>query len=289
MVAPSVVCVAPEANRNTMPLQLKKTLFLIPNMLTAASLAFGLSAIFKCVAPDATDTDVFKAAMLLFFAFIFDLFDGRVARMTKTQSSFGIEFDSLADLISFGVAPAVLVYRWALSTWEGLGMAVCILYVLGGAIRLARFNVLAYQDAGKNKGPSKYMLGLPIPMAASFIVALMIVTRAMGGWPWLTEHGLSIKGVGYPMIMAVMVVLAILMMSTVKFRSFKDLKLNIYTSSLLIIILGSSAYMWVRHSPAYIMIWLLCLYVALGFGETIIFWPRRHREKLAESPKEDPS
>jgi CDP-diacylglycerol--serine O-phosphatidyltransferase len=202
--------------------------------------------------------------------------------MTKTQSSFGIEFDSLADLVSFGVAPAVVVYRWALFTWDGLGVAVCILYVLGGAIRLARFNVGSYQSAGLHKGPGKYMQGLPIPMAASFIVALMIVTRAMGGWPWLTEYGLSIKGVGYPVMMVVMVGLAILMVSTVKFRSFKDLKLNAFTITLLVVILGSSAYMWVRYSPAYIMIWLLCLYVGLGFGEAIVFWPRRRRERLAE-------
>lgn len=251
-------------------------------MLTAASLAFGLAAIFGCVGPASTDDDIYRSAMLLFFAFIFDLFDGRVARMTKTQSFFGVEFDSLADLVSFGVAPAVVVYRWALSSWGVMGGAACILYVLGGAIRLARFNVQAYQDSGKKSGPSKYMFGLPIPMAASFIVALMIVTRSMGGWPWLTQHGLSIKGVGYPMLMVVMVVLAVLMVSTVKFRSFKDIKLNAFTVTLLLLILGSSAYMWVRYSPAYIMIWLLCLYVTLGFGEAIVFWPKRRKERLAD-------
>jgi CDP-diacylglycerol---serine O-phosphatidyltransferase len=259
-------------------MKLKKTLFILPNLLTAASLFCGMLAILRCIGPESSEEDIYRSALLLFYAFVFDLFDGRVARMTRTQSSFGVEFDSLADLISFGVAPAVITYRWALTEVGILGYFVCFLYVLGGAIRLGRFNVMADSPKAK-KTPSKYMLGLPIPMAAAFIVALVVATRAMGGWPWLTAHGLTVKGIGYPMMVVVMVVLAFLMVSSVRFRSFKDLKINTFSVSLLGITVISSLALWLQDKPAYILIWLLCLYVALGFGEAIIFWPSRRRER----------
>ena len=262
-------------------MDLKKTIFILPNLLTAASLICGVLAILQCVVPGATEEDVYRSALLLFYSFILDLFDGRVARMTKTQSSFGVEFDSLADLISFGVAPGIIAYRWALTDSGAAGVAVCSIYVLGGAIRLARFNVMARLPQAANKNPGKYMLGLPIPMAAAFIVALVVATRAMGGWPWLTSHGLTVKGISYPAIIVVMVVLAFLMVSSIRFRSFKDLKINVFTVTLLAITLVSSFVLWLKSKPAYILIWLLCLYVALGFGEAILHWPRRRRERIS--------
>lgn len=261
-------------------MKLGKTLFILPNLLTAASLFCGVLAILRCMAPDVTDQNVYRSSLLLFYAFIFDLFDGRVARMTRTQSNFGIEFDSLADLISFGVAPAIIMYRWALIDTGYLGVIVCFCYVLAGAIRLGRFNVMARAAAPKKK-PGKYMLGLPIPMAAGFIVALVVAANAMGGWPWLTQHGLTVKGIGYPMMLVIMLMLAFLMVSAVKFRSFKDLKINLFFVVLLMVSSVSSAILWIKSKPAYILIWLLCLYVALGFLEAIIFWPKRRREKLA--------
>ena len=161
---------------------------------------------------------------------------------------------------------------------------VCFLYVLGGAVRLARFNIMAHGSKKKSpkKGPDKYMLGLPIPMAAAFIVALVVATRAMGGWPWLTTHGLTVKGFSFPMLVLVMIVLSLLMVSSVKFRSFKDLKVGVFSAVLLLIVLGVSIFLWVKFSPAYILIALLLLYVGMGFGEAIIFWPKRRREKHEE-------
>ena len=259
-------------------MDLKKTLFIVPNLLTAASLFFGVFAILRCSAPDATGEDVYRSSLLLFYAFLFDLFDGRVARMTRTQSAFGIEFDSLADLISFGVAPAVIAYRWAFTDVGLVGVVVCVLYVLGGAVRLARFNIMARRHE-EGEGPAKYMLGLPIPMAAAFVVALVVATRAMGGWPWLTSHGLTVRGLSYPMLLVVMTALALLMVSSIRFRSFKDLKINLFSVVLIFLVVGMSAYLWLRYTPAYILIWLLLMYVALGFGEAILFWPRRRRER----------
>ena len=263
----------------------KKTLFIVPNLLTSASLLCGVLAILRCVSPGFTGEDIYRAALLLFYAFLFDLFDGRVARMTRTQSSFGIEFDSLADLISFGVAPAVIAYRWALTESGTFGVAVCFIYVLAGALRLARFNIMARRSAVEGAAPGKYMLGLPIPMAAGFVVALVVAARAMGGWPWLTEHGLNIKGISYPSLVVVMLFLAFLMVSSIQFRSFKDLKLNAFTVTVLVVILGSSLILWLNARPAYILIWLLCLYVAIGLAEALIYWPRRRRERLTSKPK----
>jgi CDP-diacylglycerol---serine O-phosphatidyltransferase len=253
-------------------MDLKKTVFILPNLFTAASLFCGVWAILRCVGSDVTVDDVYRSSLLLFYAFIFDLFDGRVARMTRTQSAFGVEFDSLADLISFGVAPAIIAYRWALDGVGFVGGVVAVLYVLGGAIRLARFNVLAHAPKTASDKPGKYMLGLPIPMAAAFIVAFVVAARAMedGQWPWLTASGLSINGIGYPMLMVFMVLLAFLMVSTVKFRSFKDLAINAFTISCVISVIAVSGVLWIFYSPAYILMGLLMMYVGFGFIEGLV-------------------
>lgn len=268
-------------------MDLRKTLFILPNLLTAASLFCGVSAILRCVGADVTNEDVYRAALLLFFAMLFDLFDGRVARMTKTQSAFGVEFDSLADLISFGVAPAIIAYRWALEETGFIGVVVSVIYILAGAIRLARFNVLAHGPKKKKAAPDKYMLGLPIPMAAAFIVAFVVAARAMkdGEWPWLTSHGLTVNGIGYPMIIIFMICLAFLMVCSVKFRSFKDLKVNAFSIGALCIVIVTSAFLWIKYSPAYILIGLLLMYVSMGILELIVNFPKRRREQ-ADSGKE---
>jgi CDP-diacylglycerol--serine O-phosphatidyltransferase len=264
-------------------MDLKKTLFIVPNLLTAASLLCGVLAILYCIGPEATGEDIYNSTLFLFYAFLFDLFDGRVARMTRTQSNFGVEFDSLADLISFGVAPAVITYRWVLTDHGLAGVVVCFVYVLAGAIRLARFNVMVRTGTtGKKASSSKYMLGLPIPMAAGFIAALIVAARAMGGWPW---PWLTVEEIGHPMLV-VMVFLAFLMVSSIRFRSFKDLKLNAFTISVLIVTLVSGLVFWLKSKPAYILIWLLCLYVAIGFAEAIIFWPRRRKERMDANDQE---
>src|SRR5574339_28462 len=99
------------------------------------------------------------------------MFDGRVARMTRTQSAFGVELDSLADVVSFGAAPALLVYKWALAPLGLLGLFLSFAYAACGALRLARFNVLAWRG---DKGASRFFVGLPIPLAAGTIVSIVI-------------------------------------------------------------------------------------------------------------------
>ena len=110
----------------------------------------------------------------------FDGFDGRVARLTKTQSQFGVELDSLADVISFGVAPAMLVYKWALAPLGFVGLFVSFVFAACGALRLARFNVLAPAHATTAAAP-RFFVGLPIPLAAGMIVSMVIAHHGTRG------------------------------------------------------------------------------------------------------------
>src|SRR5947199_3368470 len=127
-------------------MNLRKTLFILPNLFTLSSIFCGFDAIrivSTAASPSVDPKPYFLAALLLVFAMFFDTVDGRVARLTKTQSAFGVQFDSLADVMSFGIAPAILAYRWALADLGTVGIVVSFVFCATGAIRLARFNVLA--------------------------------------------------------------------------------------------------------------------------------------------------
>src|SRR5262249_44831806 len=150
---------------------------------------------------------LYQAAIAISFGFFFDVADGRVARLTKTQSSLGLQLDSLADLVTFGVAPALLMYRWGLDKLDRHheGIAVAFLYVAAAAQRLARFNVLALAEAGGQKGkgkPGKFIIGLPVPAAAAVLVGLVVLNHQVGG---------SFVDVGQAALALVVVVLSYLM------------------------------------------------------------------------------
>lgn len=150
--------------------QLKKGIYLIPSLFTTGNLFCGF---FSMIA--AIEGQFLQAAILIILANLLDGLDGAIARVTKTTSQFGVEFDSLADLISFGVAPAVLVYFWALSPLGIWGWLAASLYVICGALRLARFNV---QVSTVEK---THFIGLPIPAAAEMIVATVLMYQFLGG------------------------------------------------------------------------------------------------------------
>ncbi len=240
---------------------LKKTLFILPNLITLSSVFCGFNSIRLSGAAKDND-DLYRASVMLVFALIFDMLDGRVARMTKTQSAFGLQIDSLADVISFGAAPALIVYRWSLYQAGDLGLMVAFLFCGAGVVRLARFNVLSMGDGGKPSKPGKYILGLPVPGAAGVLISLILANHAVAGSlsakPYMV--GLMILTVG----------LSFLMVSTVRFRSFKDLKLNAATIALVVFIIASSTAISVRWSPAFVLVWLLGFYVAIGLVETVI-------------------
>src|SRR5215468_6639825 len=166
------------------PSEAKLKIYFLPNLLTAANLFCGFVALTKIVEADLTPSaegivhwaPIKYALGFILLACIFDLFDGRVARMGGVESPFGREFDSLADLVSFGVAPAFLVHRVVLhDVFDGhpeFGWFIASIYLLCGAFRLARFNCLSAQNSGAG---SKEFLGFPIPSAAGLVASLTLL------------------------------------------------------------------------------------------------------------------
>jgi CDP-diacylglycerol---serine O-phosphatidyltransferase len=254
----------------TRKLDLRKTLFLLPNIITLSSVFCGFDAIrLISSAPENDDGVYYRASLLLVFALFFDMLDGRVARLTKTQSAFGLQIDSLADVVSFGVAPALLVYRWSLQQRPMAGLVAGFLFVGAGAVRLARFNVLSMGESGAPSKPGKYIVGLPVPGAAGILISLVLANHAMGD-----ELRLQQQAYSWGMIVLT-IFLAFLMVSTIKFRSFKDLKLNVRTLLLVAFAVGSSAIVSLQTKPEFVLVWLLSCYVVIGLIESVLSITRR--------------
>lgn len=180
---------------------LRKGVYLLPNLVTAGGIFAGFYAIIA-----STDGNFSRAAWFILLAGIFDGLDGKVARLTGTTSKFGVELDSLADVISFGVAPGVLLYNWALQPFGKLGWLAAFLYVICGALRLARFNVQV------STVESKRFVGLPIPAAAAIVATCVLLFYELGGTG-------TIKMVS---MVVLVFLLAFLMVSNIKYFSLKD-------------------------------------------------------------------
>jgi CDP-diacylglycerol--serine O-phosphatidyltransferase len=246
-----------------MQINLRKAMFVLPNLFTVSSIFLGFWALVLC-AGDATPVQLYQAALAIFFAMFFDAFDGRVARMTKTQSDFGVQLDSLADVISFGAAPGLLVYKWALASLGPVGLFVSFAYAACGALRLARFNVLA---ARGDKGSSAFFVGLPIPLAAGTIVAIVIAHYK--------EFGQATSVAERIPIAVVVALLAFLMVSTVRYRTFKDA--HVSPKSLTIfgfLALTGLAVGWATR-PSFVLVVYMAAYIAMGLVESLFFHVRR--------------
>ena len=184
------------------PLQYRKGIYLLPSLFTTGNVFCGFYA-FIAVFND--DFDIAGWAIVL--AIIFDVLDGRVARLTNTTSEFGEQYDSLSDIISFGMAPAFLAYAWVLKPYGRLGWMAAFLFLLCGALRLARFNIT------KPDVKSQHFIGLPIPGAAAVIASIVITFEDI----FTTKLS--------PIIMVVVVyLLAFLMVSNIKYPAFKKLE-----------------------------------------------------------------
>ncbi len=192
--------------RKRMKPPLRKGVYLLPNLFTTAGLMCGF---YSAVATIEGEYRI--AAIAILVALIFDALDGRIARMTKTSSRFGAEYDSLSDLVAFGVAPGLLVYRWALDPWQAWGWLAAASYVVCGALRLARFNV---QIGVVDK---QSFVGLPIPAAAAVIATTTIMYYYLGGAVATSKH---------VTLLLLIYLLAGLMISTFRYASFKDLKIR---------------------------------------------------------------
>ncbi|HYI94163.1 MAG TPA: phosphatidylcholine/phosphatidylserine synthase [Bryobacteraceae bacterium] len=250
--------------------------YALPTFFTAANMFFGFVSVMKAFEgamlmaqglPGANIPFVL-AAQMIGLAVLMDGLDGRIARMTNTTSDFGREMDSMADAITFGVAPAVLGFAWGFQGVDTsgnaivrdhllrLGYFVCFLYLLSGCARLARFNITT-NPVPKNPGrpDRKYFVGLPIPAAAGLAAAVVYAAEGMPlkWWPaaviWLLLLGL----------------LAFLMVCTWRYRSFKDLNLMRPRSPLLIIFLGSLIYLVWNYSHAMLLV-LGVMYVGSGIA-----------------------
>jgi CDP-diacylglycerol--serine O-phosphatidyltransferase len=184
--------------------RLSRGLFVLPTLFTVANLFCGYLSIWGSI------RGTFEsAALLIILAAILDMLDGRVARLMNSASEFGEEYDSLADLVSFGVAPAVLAYSWGLSDFDRIGWMVSFLFVVCGSMRLARFNIQTHVT------DKKYFIGLPIPAAAGTIATLVLATpERLVDRVWMTG------------LLVLTVILSYLMISTIRYRSFKDLDMR---------------------------------------------------------------
>ena len=181
---------------------IKKRVFILPNLLTAGNLFAGFYAIVAAV-----NYRFERAAAVIVIAGLLDGLDGKVARATGSTSKFGVEFDSLADLVSFGVAPAVLIYIWALQPYGRIGWVAAFLLVACGALRLARFNVQS------GTADSKWFTGLPIPAAAGCAASTVLIIEMVE----VTHRFLG------PVLIFQVYLLAFLMVSSIRYRSFKNL------------------------------------------------------------------
>jgi CDP-diacylglycerol--serine O-phosphatidyltransferase len=195
----------PSRPRRRIP-ELRKGVYILPNLFTTAGLFAGFYSIIATL-----NHDYRLAAIMILASMLCDTLDGRIARLTRSSSSFGVQYDSLADLIAFGVAPGILVYTWALRPWGRWGWLAATLYVTCGALRLARFNV---QVASVER---RHFVGLPIPAAAAVIASTVLLYYYLSGQGDPNKH-----------VLMVLVIYAVagLMVSEFRYFSFKEFKLH---------------------------------------------------------------
>ena len=242
-----------------MQINLRKAMFVLPNLFTVSSIFLGFYSM-TLSAGDATPEQLYRAALAIFFAIFFDMFDGRVARMTRTQSDFGVQLDSLADVISFGAAPALLVYKWALAPMGFLGLFLSFSFAACGALRLARFNVLA---ARGDKASHRFFTGLPIPLAAGALVSVVIAHYRHYGAPTdPSTHAPIAIGVA---------LLSFLMVSTVRYRTFKETRLTPRSFATFGFVLAAGVVIGIATRASFVLLVYAGAYILMGLVESIFF------------------
>ena len=245
------------------PPRLRRGVYLLPSLFTMGNMWCGYASVVY-----ALKGEYETAAPLIGIAYALDALDGRIARMTGTESEFGLQLDSLADVISFGIAPAVLAYAWGLSSLGRVGWAAGFMFVACAAMRLARFNVQSAGGADK-----RYYVGIPSPAAAAVIAATVFI------YPW----GLYDYRAALPAL-AVVLVPAVLMVSTITCRSFKDLDLKSRRSfRVLIPIAAAIVAIWTH--PRAVLLVAAYTYLASGFVGMAITRFRRDRHSADIRPQ----
>lgn len=226
---------------------MQRGVYLLPNLCTTASLFCGFFSVIKSLSGD-----FIAAAWAILLAGIFDLLDGRLARLARAESAFGIEYDSLCDLASFGLAPGILIYTWSLYSMKKLGWLAAFLFFACGALRLARFNV-QHDDV-----EHEFFQGLPIPIAA-YVIATYVI---------FYHHLFLFPPEGSYLVAGMTMLLALLMVSTIRYRSMKMVDLRNRNSFFVLVLLVFGIFI-VAIKPEVTMFVLTLGYVASGIVEEL--------------------
>jgi CDP-diacylglycerol---serine O-phosphatidyltransferase len=236
-------------------------IYILPNLITTMNLFFGFLAIIQAI-----KGEFVFAAYAIVAAAIFDTLDGRVARMTQSMSKFGAEYDSLCDLVSFGCAPAVLLYLWALQPFGRIGWLAAFLFTACGALRLARFNVQA------NIIEKAYFQGLPIPMAAGIVASSVLAFK-----------DLELDPLGNIGLLGMTILLAFVMVSTFRYRSFKDFDLK-HRLPFRYVVIGVGLIIVVAIRPEVMLFAVFMLYAVLGFVFGLLRLGKQPKIAVSDAP-----
>lgn len=272
---------------------LKKGLYLLPTAFTAANIAMGFLAVlssvrgFQLIASNPEQAAVYfgYAAKGIVFAILFDTLDGRVARMTRTSTEIGVQLDSLADVLTFGIAPTVLMYSWAIgATFEeanslhAFGVFVLFMYLMCGTFRLARFNLQATRPRvlieGTPKVDKKNFIGLPIPPAAGLLAAIVYLHPLP-----LSVFNANLSYIYTILMMVLLAGLGLLMVSTIRYTSFKAIGKGKQSVYMLLLVAALGMLIWLYSQ--YMLFGIAAAYVAHGVVWYLasLLSPRR-REKI---------
>ncbi|MBL8186317.1 MAG: phosphatidylcholine/phosphatidylserine synthase [Blastocatellia bacterium] len=275
---------------------IKKGLYVIPTAFTAGNIACGFLAVlwsirgFHLVFTDPVAASGYfnYAAVAIGLAILFDTLDGRVARMTKTATEIGVQFDSLADVLTFGIAPTSLIFSWAFAptfaenTSEyGFGVFLLFMYIMCGAFRLARFNIQSTRPRvlieGTPKLDKKNFVGLPIPPAAGLLASIVHFSPMP-----LSSHGQGLSSFYALLMMVLIAVLGVLMVSTLRYTSFKSAGAGRRNLYLVLVIAAVGMLIWLYSE--YVLLILSAAYVSHGIiWHILTLFRRPTEEKPAEA------
>jgi CDP-diacylglycerol--serine O-phosphatidyltransferase len=255
--------------RGDRPERFRRGVFLLPSLFTVGNLFCGYACIVH-----ATRGDYERAALFIGVAMILDALDGFIARLTNSSTAFGVQLDSLADVVSFGLAPAILAFTWGLSPLGRLGWAAGFLYVAAAAMRLARFNI---QTTNPSLLDKRYFVGMPSPAAAAVIVSTV----------FLYPYRLVDRETALPAL-ALVLVPAFLMVSTVRFRSVKTMDVG-WRRSYVALFIAAVAIALVAAHPRISLVAASYAYLASAFIGLIWTRLRRRGPEPPAPPAADPS
>lgn len=237
----------------------RRGIYILPSTFTIGNIFCGFYAIIASF-----KGDFHIAAVLIGIAFVLDSLDGRIARLTRSTSAFGRQFDSLADIISFGVAPSLLVFSWAFSNLGRVGWLTSLIFIICGAMRLARFNIQ------KSPVDTRYFVGLPIPATAFFLATMVFY------YPNRIDNKITSI-----FIMGLVYMVSFLMISKLRYRSFKDIDFRKRKSYFIIIIIALFFWLVIIH-PQVVLLALSSSFVLSGILSKM--FALRRRRKITEAP-----